>query len=181
MNRCYLGLGSNLKTPARQVRLSLNKLRCLPKSALIKTTPLTITKPWGVHSQLITTHPPTTSRGLSAGSIAAACFLDPADKPRGVGVSIQFSQPNYCNAIVQLNTTLPPHLLLKKIHHIEKQQGRVRKRKWGARTLDIDILYYGNLILKHPKLTIPHPYIMQREFILKPLQALWQDTAQTLK
>lgn len=79
------------------------------------------------------------------------------------------TQQDFCNAVAEIYTTLPPHLLLKRCQHIEKRSGRVRKMKNGPRTLDIDILIYANLKMKSKNLTIPHPGIMQRDSVLTPL------------
>lgn len=81
------------------------------------------------------------------------------------------SQPDYCNTVVLLNTRLTPMELLRQCQRIENQQGRVRTTRWGSRTLDIDILYYGDLTIKSPELEIPHPRIQERDFVLIPLSA----------
>jgi 2-amino-4-hydroxy-6-hydroxymethyldihydropteridine diphosphokinase len=78
-------------------------------------------------------------------------------------------QPDYINAVVGLVTRLTPHRLLRKIQAIEQAQGRVRRERWGPRTLDIDLLVYGDLVLDTPELLIPHPGIAQRAFVLYPL------------
>lgn len=81
-------------------------------------------------------------------------------------------QPYFYNTVLQIVTRLPPHLLLKVCQAIEKAQGRQRKLKWGARSLDIDILWYGGLNINTPTLTIPHPAMKKRDFVLLPLLAL---------
>ncbi len=81
-------------------------------------------------------------------------------------------QPNYINAVAELDTQLSPHILLDNIQLIEKQHGRIRKRQWGERTLDLDILVYGELILNDRRLTIPHPEIAIRTFVIYPLSEL---------
>jgi 2-amino-4-hydroxy-6-hydroxymethyldihydropteridine diphosphokinase len=79
-------------------------------------------------------------------------------------------QPDYVNAVVALDTTLGPEALLDALQHIEQQQGRVRKaQRWGPRTLDLDILLYGNEVINTPRLTVPHYGLRQREFVLYPL------------
>lgn len=78
-------------------------------------------------------------------------------------------QPDYVNAVVSMVTRLPPDRLLREMQTIEQAQGRVRGVRWGARTLDIDLLVYGDLILDTPDLQIPHPGIAQRAFVLYPL------------
>jgi 2-amino-4-hydroxy-6-hydroxymethyldihydropteridine diphosphokinase len=78
-------------------------------------------------------------------------------------------QQNFCNVVVKIKTLLPPEVLLRHCQEIESSQGRVRKRRWGPRTLDIDILLYSDRRIHNHKLTIPHPYIMDRDFVRIPL------------
>ncbi len=78
-------------------------------------------------------------------------------------------QPDYVNAVAALDTSLSPSELLAKLVAIENAQGRVRGEKWGPRSLDLDILLYGNKTLKTPELTIPHPGLYERNFVLYPL------------
>lgn len=78
-------------------------------------------------------------------------------------------QPDYLNAVVQLQTTLAPLTLLDALQAIENRQGRVREQRWGARTLDLDILLYGAEALQTPRLAIPHPRMTARDFVLYPL------------
>lgn len=79
------------------------------------------------------------------------------------------AQQDFCNIVVAINTLLTPLALLKQCQKIETKQGRVRKKNWGPRTLDIDIILYGTRIINIPKLTIPHPYFLMRDFVLQPL------------
>jgi 2-amino-4-hydroxy-6-hydroxymethyldihydropteridine diphosphokinase len=78
-------------------------------------------------------------------------------------------QPDYMNAVMAIHTTLDPLSLLASLQHIEKQQGRVRSERWGARTLDLDILLYGDDVFESPDLVIPHYGITKRSFVLYPL------------
>lgn len=78
-------------------------------------------------------------------------------------------QPDFYNTVVAITTTLPAPLLLKKCQEIENAQGRLRRLRWGSRTLDIDILLYGSLTSKTAKLTLPHPYLLRRDFMYVPL------------
>jgi len=78
-------------------------------------------------------------------------------------------QPDYLNAAVKLTTTLAPHELLQATRAIETQCGRVRAERWGARTLDIDILLYGEQKIDTQSLQIPHPRMADRNFVLYPL------------
>jgi len=84
-------------------------------------------------------------------------------------------QPDYINAVVEIDTTLFAHKLLDQLQHIEQQQGRVRQRHWGERTLDLDLLVYGNNILDDERLTVPHPGIAERSFVLYPLAEIAAD------
>jgi 2-amino-4-hydroxy-6-hydroxymethyldihydropteridine diphosphokinase len=79
------------------------------------------------------------------------------------------SQPDYINAVAQLQTSLPPEALLDQLQSIEQQQDRVRTLRWGPRTLDLDILLYDNLSCDTERLTIPHPRMAERAFVLLPL------------
>lgn len=81
-------------------------------------------------------------------------------------------QPDYINAAIELETTLTPHSLLDELQKIEQQHGRVRKRHWGERTLDLDVLVYGEQVLKDDRLTLPHPGIAERAFVVYPLAEL---------
>lgn len=79
------------------------------------------------------------------------------------------AQQDFCNVVVELFTTLPPSILLNKCQIVEKRQGRVRKKIWGPRTIDIDIIFYANRKITLHNLIIPHPYFRVREFVTKPL------------
>lgn len=136
MNLVYLGLGSNLKSPERQLRLALARLNTIPKTNVIQSSPIIKTSPWG---------------GLKG-------------------------QPNYYNCVASINTALSPETLLKYCHCIENRQGRVRKSKWGSRTLDIDILLFKGLKRNTMNLIIPHPFIMVRDFVRDPLSALMRKS-----
>ena len=78
-------------------------------------------------------------------------------------------QPDYLNAVVELVTTLSPLDLLDQLQSIEHDAGRVRKRHWGERTLDLDLLLYGQDQIQHPRLTVPHVGLMERDFVVLPL------------
>ena len=82
------------------------------------------------------------------------------------------NQPDFLNMVIQIETDLIPHELLSCCISIENQLGRVRKEKWGERIIDIDILYYNNLKINDDVLTIPHPFIEERDFVLVPLKEL---------
>jgi 2-amino-4-hydroxy-6-hydroxymethyldihydropteridine diphosphokinase len=88
-------------------------------------------------------------------------------------------QTDYYNAVALLETRLDPLSLLDHLQAIENAQGRVRERRWAARSLDLDILMMGQRQLNDPRLTLPHPGIAQREFVLYPLQRLCAKSKQT--
>ena len=78
-------------------------------------------------------------------------------------------QPPFLNMAIRMNTVHPPEDVLTAVHQIEQSFGRQRVVKWGQRTLDIDILFYGDRIIDQPELIIPHPQIQQRRFALAPM------------
>ena len=80
-------------------------------------------------------------------------------------------QPDYLNAVVLIQTALPPRALLGALHRIEARFGRVRAERFGPRTLDIDIVSYAGQVSDDPELTLPHPRAHQRAFVLAP----WHD------
>lgn len=84
-------------------------------------------------------------------------------------------QPDFFNMALEVETVLEPLALLDKTQAIENKLGRVRTEKWGPRTLDIDILYCGDVVFKDERLTIPHPYLHQRKFTLDLLAELNPD------
>jgi 2-amino-4-hydroxy-6-hydroxymethyldihydropteridine diphosphokinase len=127
--RVYIGLGSNLASPLRQVRVAIAELAQLPQSRLCAISPLYRSRPLG---------------------------------PAG--------QPDYINAVAALETTLTPLELLDGLQAIEKRHGRKRGAvRWGPRTLDLDLLLYGDAVIDEPRLTVPHPEMAQRGFVLRPL------------
>ncbi|MEK7623613.1 MAG: 2-amino-4-hydroxy-6-hydroxymethyldihydropteridine diphosphokinase [Patescibacteria group bacterium] len=78
-------------------------------------------------------------------------------------------QPWFINGVIKLVTGIEPDQLLTKIHEIEMRLGRVRDTPWGPRTIDIDLLLYDNLVLNTDILTLPHPRLHERRFVLIPL------------
>ncbi len=84
-------------------------------------------------------------------------------------------QPFFLNCVLEVETTLKPTEIIHRILKIEKVMGRKRTFKNAARIIDIDILFYNDLILKRTNLTIPHPAIQQRRFILEPLREMIPD------
>jgi 2-amino-4-hydroxy-6-hydroxymethyldihydropteridine diphosphokinase len=78
------------------------------------------------------------------------------------------SKPNYLNGVVEIETDMKPGDLLDAVRKIEQDHGRIRLERWGSRTLDIDIITYGNLIKSGKRLELPHPRAFQRSFVLVP-------------
>jgi 2-amino-4-hydroxy-6-hydroxymethyldihydropteridine diphosphokinase len=130
----YVGLGSNLNAPARQIEQALAALATLPQSRLLR------------HSALYASPP-----------------LGPPD------------QPDYLNAVAELETTLPPLDVLDALQAIEQAQGRVRGRHWGERVIDLDLLLYGDVQMQSERLTLPHAGMTERAFVLRPLAELVPD------
>ncbi|MFA7554452.1 MAG: 2-amino-4-hydroxy-6-hydroxymethyldihydropteridine diphosphokinase [Spongiibacteraceae bacterium] len=94
-------------------------------------------------------------------------------------------QPDYINGVAELHTLQPPLELLSLLQAIENQHQRKRLQHWGPRTLDLDLLLYGEETINHPRLTVPHPRMLERNFVLYPLNDLAPDihfaTGQSLK
>ena len=134
----YIGLGSNLDEPEKQVQQACRALAKLSQCRLLHCSSLYRSKPLLVDA-----------------TNTAAMTVD---------------QPDYINAVVALETRLLPLALLDALQAIELAQGRDRDGpRWGARTLDLDILLYGQCILDKPRLTVPHSGLAEREFVLYPL------------
>jgi 2-amino-4-hydroxy-6-hydroxymethyldihydropteridine diphosphokinase len=137
----YIGLGSNLNDPEQQLQQACRALRNLPQSRLLSCSSL-----YGSHPLLL--------EGEST----------------EVEDVTESAQPDYINAVAVLETHLEPLVLLDALQAIEVAQGRDRSGpRWGARTLDLDILLYGQLTLDIPRLCVPHPGLAEREFVLYPL------------
>lgn len=125
----YIGLGSNLDSPAAQVAAAIDALADLPDSTL---------------------------RAVSS------YYSNPPMGPQ--------DQPDYVNAVVALDTRLAPRALLDAMQAIERSQGRDRSvQRWGPRTIDLDLLLYGDAVIAEDHLTVPHPGIHERAFVLVPL------------
>jgi 2-amino-4-hydroxy-6-hydroxymethyldihydropteridine pyrophosphokinase len=84
-------------------------------------------------------------------------------------------QPDFYNQVLQINTLLSAHQLLKELLGIEAQMGRVRNEKYGPRTIDLDILLFNDEVVDDENLKIPHPYLPQRKFALIPLNEIAQN------
>lgn len=85
-------------------------------------------------------------------------------------------QPDFCNAVCVLDTDRVPAALMSSLLEIEQRAGRMRLQKWGPRTLDLDLLHVENVVMASPELTLPHPGIASRNFVLVP----WADIAPAL-
>jgi 2-amino-4-hydroxy-6-hydroxymethyldihydropteridine diphosphokinase len=81
-------------------------------------------------------------------------------------------QPGFLNAVLEVETSLDHCDLLKALQRVERHMGRVRKQKWDPRVIDLDILYYGSLVIEDPELAVPHPDLHNRDFVLVPLNDL---------
>lgn len=125
----YIGLGSNLAEPRRQLRGALDAIARIRESQLTAVSSLYLSDPLG-----------------------------PPDQPR------------YNNAVAKLETLLSPLQLLDALQAIELAQGRERKaERWGPRTLDLDILLFGDRLIDEPRLKVPHYHMHARAFVLYPL------------
>lgn len=82
------------------------------------------------------------------------------------------AQPDFVNAVAKLQTSLGARALLGHLQAIESSQGRRREVPWGPRTLDLDLLVYGAEVIDEPRLTVPHPGIVERNFVLLPLKEI---------
>jgi 2-amino-4-hydroxy-6-hydroxymethyldihydropteridine diphosphokinase len=133
--RAYVGLGSNLNDPARQVKSALAALNGIPETRCLRYSSLYRSAPLG-----------------------------------------QADQPDYINAVAMLETHLPAQQLLSELQGIERIHGRVRgAERWGPRTLDLDLLLYGDMRLESEELTVPHPRLAERSFVLYPLCEIAPD------
>ncbi len=137
---CYLGLGSNLNQPVKQIRTCIKHLAQLPNTQVIATSNLYRSKAWGVTEQ-----------------------------------------NDFVNAVVKVQTSLTPMLLLKLIKTIEyRLMRRQANLRWHSRVIDIDILLYDHSNVQRKELTVPHPWISERCFVIKPLLELKPKLPATL-
>ncbi len=128
MEVVYVGLGSNLDSPIKQVLQAFSEFKCIKNTHLLAVSSLYQTTPWGI--------------------------LD---------------QDDFINACVKLKTTLSAEDLFYELIEIEKRHFRIRKEKNGPRTLDCDLLLYGDHAIETDLLTVPHPGITHRGSVLVPL------------
>ena len=131
----YVGLGSNLQMPARQIDDAFDLLAEIEGSRLVRRSSLYRSAPFG-------------------------------------GIE----QPDFVNAAAAVLTTLEPAEFLAELQAIEKRQGRERDgARWGPRVLDLDLLVFGSQIIEQPGITVPHPGIAERNFVLLPLGEIAPD------
>lgn len=100
-------------------------------------------------------------------AVSAVYETEPVGGPPGQGP--------YLNAVVELDTELSPHQLLEVARRLEEGSGRVRGERWGPRSLDVDVLMVGDLVVEEPELTVPHPRLWERSFVLVPLADVAPD------
>ena len=100
-------------------------------------------------------------------AVSAVYETDPVGGPAG--------QPPFLNAVVELDTVLSPRELLEVAQGLEAAAQRVRAERWGPRTLDVDVLLVGDLVVDEPDLVVPHPRLWERPFVLVPLHDLAPD------
>ncbi len=100
-------------------------------------------------------------------AVSGVYETEPVDGPPGQG--------RYLNAVVELDTELSPHQLLELARRLEDESGRVRDERWGPRPLDVDVLMVGDLVVDEPELTVPHPRLWERSFVLVPLADVAPD------
>jgi 2-amino-4-hydroxy-6-hydroxymethyldihydropteridine diphosphokinase len=131
MIRAFVGLGSNLNDPLKQLQCAVKTLAQLP------------------HCQVI-----------AASSVYRSAPMGPGD------------QPDYYNAVLALETGLTAFELLDAMQEIETAQGRIRNAHWGPRTIDLDLLLFGDLQIDTQRLTVPHPEMHKRDFVLNPLEEI---------
>jgi para-aminobenzoate synthetase component 1 len=98
--------------------------------------------------------------------------VSPVYETKAVGIA---DQPDFLNLVAELETTLTPHALLDRCLEIEQHLGRIRRERWGPRTIDLDVLWIGNRALDDERLTLPHPRIHERAFVLTPFADLAPD------
>jgi 2-amino-4-hydroxy-6-hydroxymethyldihydropteridine diphosphokinase len=117
-------------------------------------------------------------RAAYLASALAALALLPRSRLAGASAveeTIPFgpaAQGPYLNQMVAIDTALPPTCLLARLQEIERRLGRVRRERWGARTIDLDVVRYGSLDLCTPALTLPHPGLAERAFWQRELAEL---------
>lgn len=85
------------------------------------------------------------------------------------------AQPDFVNAVIQIETLLPPLELLHALQKIELDRGRIRTIKNGPRTIDLDLIIYEGVVMNSEELTLPHPRMLEREFVMRPFNEIWEQ------
>jgi 2-amino-4-hydroxy-6-hydroxymethyldihydropteridine diphosphokinase len=142
----FIGLGSNLEDPHSQLRRAFAELDKLPGTRLVARSSLYLSAPLGCPGQ--------------------------PDFPIQPGFQ---SQPDFVNAVAKIETDLTPQVLLKALLQIEHHHGRERTFRNAPRTLDLDVLLYDDMQVHEHGLTIPHPQMHLRAFVLQPLLEIAPD------
>ena len=109
---------------------------------------------------------------ITVAAVSSFRETEPVGGPPGQGP--------YLNAAAELRTTLPPQELLRVLLEVENCMGRVRAERWGPRTIDLDLLLYGDIVCAAPDLTLPHPRMHERPFVLEPLAEIAADAVHPL-
>lgn len=145
MTIAFIGLGSNLDNPVKQLDLALQALDNIPETRCIQSS----------------------AYYLSAPMVARVA----EEKSTKVALGGSENQPDYVNAAAQIETSLQAPALLIQLQKIEDFQGRKRsvENRWGARTLDLDMLLFGDDIIRLPQLVVPHYGLESRAFVIFPL------------
>lgn len=105
--------------------------------------------------------------GVEFRAVSGVYQTDPVGGPSG--------QQEYYNAVMTAETTLPAHAVLERCQMVEATYGRTREVRWGPRTLDLDIIVYGDEVNDDPELTLPHPRAHERAFVLAPWHEIDPD------
>ena len=137
LSRYYIGLGSNLDNPIKQIKEATLELQALHTQC--------------AHEDISKRHQ------FISSSLYASNPVGPQD------------QPDFVNSVIGLNSHLSPQDMLITLQTIEQKHLRVRKRHWGERTLDLDILLVDDCVIESNTLIVPHTYMHARAFVLKPL------------
>jgi len=110
--------------------------------------------------------------GFRVASISSVYETEPVGKK---------DQPKFLNAAVELSSLLSPDSVLVKLKHIEEAVGRTPSEKWGPREIDLDLIYFGDLVVNSPSLVLPHPEVDKRRFVLTPLVEIAPDFVDPLR
>ncbi len=152
VHTAFIGLGSNLENPVSQLQRAFAALEGLPDTRLVARSSLYRSAPLDCPEQA--------DVSLLSGLSGSPAFSEQS------GLS---GQPDYINAVAEIATGLAPQALLQTLLHIEHRHGRERSFRNAPLTLDLDVLLYDDIQLHEDGLTIPHPQMHRRAFVLRPL------------